>query len=427
MIYWQYTLFNLLSRCSQSIPLVLVFFSFFRLRKKILRQNFFFLFSIILIGVTDRIFFVHTHGFILYFFSFLFLLLIYTGLFFCGQFSFKAVICLILLVYKSLLVPIGDMVAIRFFPDVIQPLSGLPHIVSQVIVAILLFPIAWFLIRYKILPPVQKNSAWMHLVTLLMGIITLNLLFLVITIPESVANTAYNLSMIFFVSICYYFIYSLIQNVSREIEYSIEIEQLKFERNYEKELNESYHNLKKLRHDFKNHILCIQAMLRQQEYNELDSYCKELTENVYASSQYIDTGNPIANAILNQKCFQAFCENIPIEIYAVFPEALKMQKMDLCAVISNLFDNALEASRHISEPQIKIEIKPVKNYIYFLFANKYNASYSDTNHFHTTKKDKAMHGFGLEIVKDIVNKYNGILDISSDDDLFKVKIMFIQE
>ena len=38
-----------------------------------------------------------------------------------------------------------------------------------------------------------------------------------------------------------------------------------------------------------------------------------------------------------------------------------------------------------------------------------------------------MHGFGLEIVKDIVNKYNGILDISSDDDLFKVKIMFIQE
>ena len=101
----------------------------------------------------------------------------------------------------------------------------------------------------------------MHLVTLLMGIITLNLLFLVITIPESVANTAYNLSMIFFVSICYHFIYSLIQNVSREIEYSIEIEQLKFERNYEKELNESYHNLKKLRHDFKNHILCIQAML----------------------------------------------------------------------------------------------------------------------------------------------------------------------
>lgn len=101
MIYWQYTLFNLLSRCSQSIPLVLVFFSFFRLRKKILRQNFFFLFSIILIGVTDRIFFVHTHGFILYFFSFLFLLLIYTGLFFCGQFSFKAVICLILLVYQK--------------------------------------------------------------------------------------------------------------------------------------------------------------------------------------------------------------------------------------------------------------------------------------------------------------------------------------
>ena len=62
MIYWQYTLFNLLSRCSQSIPLVLVFFSFFRLRKKILRQNFFFLFSIILIGVTDRILFDRTGG-----------------------------------------------------------------------------------------------------------------------------------------------------------------------------------------------------------------------------------------------------------------------------------------------------------------------------------------------------------------------------
>lgn len=89
MIYWQYTLFNLLSRCSQSIPLVLVFFSFFRLRKKILRQNFFFLFSIILIGVTDRIFFDHTHGFILYFFSFLFLLLIYTVFFSVVSFLLK--------------------------------------------------------------------------------------------------------------------------------------------------------------------------------------------------------------------------------------------------------------------------------------------------------------------------------------------------
>lgn len=427
MVHWQYTLFNLLARCSQSVPLVLVFFSFFRLRKKILHPNFFFLFSVILIGVTDRILFENTHGFILYFFSFFFLLLAYTGLSFCGQFSFKAVICLILLVYKSLLVPIGDMAAIRFFPDALQPLSGLPHIVSQVIVTILLFPIAGFLIRYKILPPVQKNSSWMHLITLLMGIITLNLFFLVMTIPESVANTAYNLSMIFFVSICYYFIYSLIRNVSREIEYSIEIEQLKFERNYEKELNESYLNLKKLRHDFKNHILCIQTMLRQQEYNELDSYCKELTEKVYASSQYIDTGNLIANAILNQKYFQALCENIPVEIYAVLPATLNMQKMDLCAVVSNLFDNALEASRHISDPQIRIEIKPVKNYIYFLFENKYNASYSDPNHLQTTKKAKTEHGFGLEIVKDIVNKYNGILDISSDDHLFKVKIMFIQE
>lgn len=427
MTQWYFDVLNIISRCFHAVSLLLVIFLTFAPRKNLVHKNWFFLFSAIIIGIVDRFLFENSHSFVLYFFSFFMLFLFYTAIFFDGLLFLKGVMCLILLLYKTFLVPIGDMAAIKILHEGMQPLSGFPHVLSQMIIALAMFPLAGFLIKYKIVPPRRISPAWVRLVTLLMGIITLNLMFLVQTIPDSVSNVNYNLCMILIVSICYYLIYNLMQSFYKEIEYSIEIEQLKFEKKYEEELQEIYRSLKKLRHDFKNHILCIGLMLKQQEYKELECYCEELSENIYSLKQHIDTGNLIANVVLNQKYLHALSRNIPVDIHASLPENMSVKKMDLCALLSNLFDNALEASEHIDDPWIRIEIKPVKNYIYLLFENKsHRISTPVPGSFETTKDNKLEHGFGLDIVKEITKRYDGIIDITAGEDYFKIKIMIPQ-
>lgn len=419
MIRLAMQMLNTLSRCFQVIPMMLVIFSNYQLKYKYKKT--FFLICVFIIGTIDSLVFEKGHNFTLYFFISFAVLLFWAAIFFDGWFFLKCINCLILSVCRTFLLPLGDAVAVKIFSAAVQPLSGFPHIVSQGIVAIALFPVAGFLIKYKIAPHNPKSPSLIRIVLLLMSIITLNQLFLVQTIEDAVTNVAYNICMVLIVCISYYFIYSLVQGFYREIKYSVEIEQLNMEKTYEEELQRNYLSLKKLRHDFRNHILCIGLMLQQKEYVELEQYCTELSEKIYVSPHHIDTGNLIANAILNQKYLQALSRNIPVEIHATLPQIIHMQKMELCSLLSNLFDNAIEASGCVKKPLIRIEIRPEKNYLFILFENTANLSRID--HSKTTKENKEEHGLGLGIVDELVKKYNGIMDISQKEDSFQVKIL----
>ena len=94
-------------------------------------------------------------------------------------------------------------------------------------------------------------------------------------------------------------------------------------------------------------------MLQEEEYGELQLYFKELADWTEDARNMIDTGNQLANAVLNVKMISAAEENIPVTINASLPDKMPVSDMEFVSLLGNLFDNALEASRKAATPYYK--------------------------------------------------------------------------
>ena len=143
----------------------------------------------------------------------------------------------------------------------------------------------------------------------------------------------------------------------------------------------------------------------------------------------IKTGNKMTDAILNSKISLAKSKHIPVVADAHVPVALKTSEMDLCIIIGNLFDNAIEASLQLPEEKrmIRIYMDMKNTQLYMSFTN-FTATKKQkkiSGRFHTTKGQG--HGFGLVRIDDIVERYGGYLSRNSEDGAITTEILLPQE
>lgn len=169
------------------------------------------------------------------------------------------------------------------------------------------------------------------------------------------------------------------------------------------------HEIKKAEHDLKHHLLCILGTIENGDTEAAEIYLKKLLQEYDTNLfQYIFTDSSAINSILNLKIGRCHANHIDIktEIESDFSQ---FSDIDLCVLIANLLDNAIEASCKIDLPQIAITIRNEKNYLCILVKNRINGSVLEQNqHLKTTKADQSKHGFGLYSVSQIVEKYDGI-------------------
>ena len=379
------------------------------------------------LGSADYFLFHSGQGFAKYFFALLLIYEVYMQICMKGRKSTKFFLSLILLVYKILLVAIGDMAAIRLIGGE-QPLNGLAHVFSQTVVVLLLVPIAVFLVHFRLPEREQQLHNWSALACVISLIIMLSLLSLVLTIPDSVSNPGYNVCMILIMTACYYLLYRLMKSFCQELDYQVELELHQYEQEYNKQIRTAYEKLRSLRHDFKNHILYMGAMLQEEEYGELQLYFKELADWTEDARNMIDTGNQLANAVLNVKMISAAEENIPVTINASLPDKMPVSDIEFVSLLGNLFDNALEASRKAATPYIRIQMEPYKGFIRMEFENKMDRPFLNTkNGLQTDKKDKEEHGMGMGIMRDIVERNKGNFYCLAENGSFLVRILLPRE
>lgn len=166
--------------------------------------------------------------------------------------------------------------------------------------------------------------------------------------------------------------------------------------------------LRSLRHDMQNHVLCMNELCRQKQYDELSQYINSLSDRVNEISSVVRTGNEIADAVINEKSSNAAELKIQINIDGNFRE-IHIPAIDLCTILSNLFDNAIEAVKELDEPERKISISTgsTGNFIFLSFENN-TADYIEiSDKTRTAKKDWKNHGFGIENVRRAVSKCGG--------------------
>ena len=212
---------------------------------------------------------------------------------------------------------------------------------------------------------------------------------------------------------------------SKKIEDNIGAYQRELIDTHYQEVENMYKKMRGWRHDYRNHIQMMKALAINGDMDGIMKYLDELDDDLNTVDTVIKTGNAMADAILNSKISLAQSKGIQVEADAQIPVKLKMSELDLCCIIGNLFDNAIEASMELPQEQrmirIYMDMKGTQLYISFTNLTAGKKLTKAGNIFKTTKG--AGHGFGLVRIDNIVEKLDGYLARNSEDAAFTTEVL----
>lgn len=190
-------------------------------------------------------------------------------------------------------------------------------------------------------------------------------------------------------------------------------------------MNSSYENVRSVRHDIKNHLVALETYIKQDKKESAIAYINKIIDASYGDKSFVSTGNIEIDSIINYKLEEARAKGIEIELDIKIPTQLNIETLDIVGILGNLIDNAINANMKLEEGRkISLSLKYSKNLFFITVWNTFNGKvvYVD-NKIATTHKDKEKHGIGLNNVNTILRKYDGTMNISHEDKIFKVDIL----
>ena len=194
------------------------------------------------------------------------------------------------------------------------------------------------------------------------------------------------------------------------------------------EVDNMYRQIRGWRHDYRNHIQTMKAYAASGNWEAIRRYLDLLDDDLTAVDTVIRTGNSMTDAILNSKISLARSKNIQVEADAYIPVKLKLSEIDLCCIIGNLFDNAIEASVNLPEAQrvirVYMDMKGTQLYISFTNFTAGKKIKKEGKRFRSTKGKGR--GFGLARMDAIVEQLNGYISRNSEDGAFTTEILLPQ-
>ena len=143
---------------------------------------------------------------------------------------------------------------------------------------------------------------------------------------------------------------------SKKINKKIEAYQQELIETHYKEVDNMYRQIRGWRHDYRNHIQTMKAYAASEDWEAIKRYLDLLDEDLTTVDTVIKTGNPMTDAILNSKISLANARGIEVVADAHIPVKLRSSEIDLCCIIGNLFDNAIEASMKLPQEQRVIRV-----------------------------------------------------------------------
>ena len=215
---------------------------------------------------------------------------------------------------------------------------------------------------------------------------------------------------------------------NKKIDKQIERYQRELIDTHYQEVENMYKKMRGWRHDYRNHIQTMKVLAEKGDLEAIKEYLNKLDEDLATVDTVVKTGNAMADAILNSKISLAKSKGINVKVDAHVPVKLKMSELDLCVILGNLFDNAIEASLPLPENERLIRVYMVmKNTQLYISFTNFTASKKQTkeaNLFKTTKGDG--HGFGLVRIDSIIEKLDGYLSRNSEDGAFTTEVLIPQ-
>ena len=216
--------------------------------------------------------------------------------------------------------------------------------------------------------------------------------------------------------------------ISKKIDKRIAAYQRELIETHYREVDNMYRQIRGWRHDYRNHIQTMKVLAANGDMDGIKAYLDDLDTDLNTVDTVVKTGNAMADAILNSKISLAQSKRIAVRCDAHIPVKLKMSELDLCCIIGNLFDNAIEASFSLPEEQRQIRVymdmKNTQLYISFTNFTAGKKLKKEGKLFRSTKGDG--HGFGLIRIDTIVERLDGYISRNSEDGAFTTEILLPQ-
>lgn len=194
------------------------------------------------------------------------------------------------------------------------------------------------------------------------------------------------------------------------------------ENQYE-EIKGVYMDMRGWRHDYHNHMQVMKAQLAMGNLTEIRDYLDALEKELDHVDTLVKSGNMMVDAILNSKLTLARRQKIAINCKVKVPESISVEDVDLCVILGNLMDNALEACRMIEEKDrfLRIYMTVNKSQLYLSIQNsaKEEPDFDERNYI--TKK-RGNHGLGMKRVQTAVEKYQGYLNLANEPGIFAAEV-----
>ncbi|WP_310602861.1 GHKL domain-containing protein [Anaerosporobacter sp.] len=223
-----------------------------------------------------------------------------------------------------------------------------------------------------------------------------------------------------------YLSYLKIEKDNREkIQYELVKLQLEQQKQSYEEFEKKHFEIRKIRHDMRNYMEACLALMQSGDYESAQEYLDDICNNVIKPINYtIVTNSSLINALLNNELH--LCNNYNIKVdYKILSDFDGFKELDICVLLGNLWNNAIEATKDLDgERKINFEVLQKKNYLVIILRNTIRESILKKNsEFKTTKTDKYNHGFGVISMKDVVERYDGVMDITEKGNKIEFQIL----
>lgn len=220
-------------------------------------------------------------------------------------------------------------------------------------------------------------------------------------------------------SLVYVLYVNMQKDHAKQLEYSILQQAFKSQEKSVEETKILYQSVRSIRHDLKQHFQVALTMLHSGKINEAVDYMEKYNDTVLDGiSNKVFCDNDVVNYIINSK--SKICSDRHIKIYIyIANEIPEFSDLDLCVLLGNALDNAIEGVSGEGSNEIYLELRNVDNFFMISAKNTIiNSVLEDNPNLISTKNEKEVHGLGILSMKEVVQKYNGSIEFYESDNKF---------
>lgn len=307
--------------------------------------------------------------------------------------------------------------------------KDLYRFVGVVIIQIVLFYLTRFMIKrtkkdstYSL----KWNEWFVLLIIPVISIFTMSFVSLIIINIEDQLSPMQHIFSILSIlgilmtnSLVYVLYVNMQKDHAKQLEYSILQQAFKSQEKSVEETKILYQSVRSIRHDLKQHFQVALTMLHSGKINEAVDYMEKYNDTVLGGiSNKVFCDNDVVNYIINSK--SKICSDRHIKIYIyIANEIPEFSDLDLCVLLGNALDNAIEGVSGEGNNEIYLELRNVDNFFMISVKNTIiNSVLEDNPNLISTKNEKEVHGLGILSMKEVVQKYNGSIEFYESDNKF---------